>query len=75
MCLPLGDEDPVIAYEAPRTLHRAVALFTLIALIALSNYLRPEVSFNPGVPVEVDPLPPKGFTSAPPLTYPVWRPR
>lgn len=75
MCLPLPEDDPVIAYEAPRALHRAVALFTLIVLSAQFNYLRPEVSFTPGAPVEVDPLPPQGSTSAPPFTFPVWRPR
>lgn len=75
MCLPLREEDPVIAYEAPRALHRAVALFTLIVLTAQFNYLRPEISFTPGASVEVDPLPPQGSTSAPPFTFPVWRPR
>lgn len=76
MCLPLlHEEDPVIAYEAPRALHRAVALFTLIVLVAVSNYLRPEVSFTPGVPVGVDLAPPQGSTPAPPFPSLVWRPR
>ena len=75
MCLPLRETDPVIAYEAPRALHRAVALFVLIVQLALADELRPEVSFTPGAPVEVAPTPPNGATSAPPFTFPVWRPR
>lgn len=75
MCLPLRETDPVIAYEAPRALHRAVALFVLIVQLALADELRPEVSFTPGTPVEVAPTPPSGATSAPPFTFPVWRPR
>jgi hypothetical protein len=75
MCLPLRETDPVIAYEAPRALHRAVALFVLIVQLALADELRPEVSFTPGAPVEVAPMPPSGATSAPPFTFPVWRPR
>jgi hypothetical protein len=75
MCLPLREEYPVIAYEAPRALHRAVALFTLIVLVALTDYLRPDTSFTPGVPVGVDVLPPQDSTSTPPFTFPVWRPR
>lgn len=75
MCLPLREIDPVIAYEAPRALHRAVALFTLIVQLALADELRPEASFTPGAPVEVAPVPPHGVTSAPTFTFPVWRPR
>ena len=75
MCLPLRETDPVIAYEAPRALHRAVAIFVLIVQLALADELRPEVSFTPGAPVEVAPTPPSGATSAPPFTFPVWRPR
>lgn len=75
MCLPLRETDPVIAYEAPRALHRAVALFVLIVQLALADELRPEVTFTPGAPVEVAPSPPIGATSAPPFTFPVWRPR
>ncbi|GLZ32077.1 hypothetical protein Lesp02_42650 [Lentzea sp. NBRC 105346] len=75
MCLPLRETDPVIAYEAPRALHRAVALFVLIVQLALADELRPDVSFTPGAPVEVAPTPPSGATSAPPFTFPVWRPR
>lgn len=58
MCLPLPETDPVIAYEAPRALHRAFAVFMLIVQLALAEELRPEVSFTPGAPVEVAPSPP-----------------
>lgn len=75
MCLPFRETDPVIAREAPRALHRAVALFTLIVLAALADELRPEVSFDPGAPVEVAPLLPGGATSTPPFTFPGWSPR
>ena len=75
MCLPLPEPDPVIAYEAPRALHRAVAIFVLITQLALAEELRPVVTFTPGAPVEVAPLPPRGATSAPTFIFPVWRPR
>jgi hypothetical protein len=75
MCLPLKDDNRVIAHEAPRALHRAAALFMLIMQVALADYLRPDISFTPGLPVEVAPVPSDGATSAPPFTYPVWRPR
>lgn len=75
MCLPLKDDNPVIAYEAPRALHRATAIFVLIVQVALANYLRPDISFTPGEPVEVAPAPSRGATSAPPFPYPAWRPR
>lgn len=75
MCLPFREDDPVIAYELPRALHRVVALFTLIVLAALSDQLRPDTSFVPGIPVEVAPMPPSGATSTPTFTFPVWRPR
>lgn len=74
MCLPLRETDPVIAEEAPKAQRRAAALFTLIVLAGVSDELRPEVTFRPGMPVEVAPAPPHGATSAPP-TYPTWRPR
>ena len=75
MCLPLKDDNPVIAYEAPLALHRTTAVFTLIVQVALADYLRPDTSFTPGVPAEVAPMLSSGATSAPPFTYPVWRPR
>jgi len=75
MCLPLRDDNPVIAYEAPGALHRATAIFMLIVQVALADYLRPDISFTPGVPVEVAPAPSRGAISAPLFTYPVWRPR
>lgn len=75
MCLPLREEDPVILYRAPATPRHAIALLTLIVPAALANDLRPATAFAPGAPVEVDPIPPSGSTSAPLLTFPVWRPR
>ena len=75
MCLPPKDECPVIAYETPRALHRATAIFMLIVQVALADYLRPDISFTPGVPVEVAPAPSRGTTSAPPFPCPAWRPR
>jgi hypothetical protein len=73
MCLPFREDDPVIAYEAPRALHRAVALATLIVLSALCDELRPDTSFTPGVPVGVDLPSPQWVIPTPP--FPVWRPR
>jgi hypothetical protein len=75
MCLPLPEPDPVIAYEAPRALHRAFAIFMLIVQVAIAEELSPEVSFTPGMPVEVAPSPPRGATSAPPFTFQFRRPR
>ena len=75
MCLPLPEPDPVIAYEAPRALHRACATFMLIVQLTLAEELRPEFSFMPGAPVEVAPVPPHGATSTPTFSFPVWRPR
>lgn len=75
MCLPLKGDSPVIAHEASRVLHRATTIFMLTVQVALADYLRPDISFTPGVPVEVAPAPSRGATSAPPFTYPVWRPR
>ncbi|RAS58992.1 hypothetical protein C8D87_11645 [Lentzea atacamensis] len=72
MCLPFRDEYPVIAYEAQRALHRATAVFLLIVLTSLNQYLRPDISSKPGVPIEVGVVAPPAPTSAPPST---WRPR
>lgn len=75
MCLPLKGDSPVIAHEASRVLHRATTIFMLTVQVALADYLRPDISFTPGVPVEVAPAPSRRAASAPPFTYPVWRPR
>lgn len=72
MCLPFRDENPVIVYEAQRALHRATATFVLIVLVSLNQYLRPDVSAQPGAPIEVGVVAPPAPTSAPPST---WRPR
>lgn len=72
MCLPFRDENPVIVYEAQRALHRATAVFVLIALTSLSQDLRPDISSKPGVPIEVGVVAPPAPTSAPP---PNWSPR
>lgn len=72
MCQPFWDENPVIVYEAQRALHRATATFVLIVLLSLNPYLRPDISANPGVPIEVGVVAPPAPTSAPPTT---WRPR
>ncbi|SDM26829.1 hypothetical protein SAMN04488074_11920 [Lentzea albidocapillata subsp. violacea] len=53
------------------TLRRVIALFALIVLDALADDLRPDTGFTPGAPVEVDPIPPSGSTSAPLFTFPV----
>lgn len=73
MCPPFREEDPVILYGAPMTLRHAIALLTLIVPVALANDLRPATAFAPDAPVEVDPIPPSGSTSAPLLTFLVWR--
>ena len=75
MCLPMPEPDPVIAYEAPRALHRACAMFVLIVQVALADELRPEITFTPGTLVEVASMPPRGATSTPQLNIPFWRPR
>jgi hypothetical protein len=72
MCLPFRDENPVIVYEAQRALHRATAIFVLIVLTSLNQYLRPDISSKPGVPIEVGVVAPPAPTSASPST---WRPR
>lgn len=75
MCLPFAETDPVIAYEAPRALHRACATFVFIVLLAHAEELRPEVTFTPGARVEVVSVPPSETTSTPTFTMPTWRPR
>ncbi|SDN09611.1 hypothetical protein SAMN04488074_13418 [Lentzea albidocapillata subsp. violacea] len=60
MCLLLKGDNPVTAYEALRVLHRATTIFMLTVEVALADYLRPDISFTPGVPVEVAPRPLEG---------------
>ncbi|GHH62488.1 hypothetical protein GCM10017774_90380 [Lentzea cavernae] len=75
MCLPLPEPDPVIAYEAPRALHRACATFVLITQLTLADELRPEIAFKPGTLVEVAPVAPRGAASTSPFIFPYWMPR
>ena len=72
MCLPFRAESPVIVYEAQRALHRAAAVFVLIVLTSLNQYLCPDISAKPGIPIEVGVVAPPAPTSAPSST---WRPR
>lgn len=65
----------MIPHGARATPQHELALCTPVALAALPNNLRPDTRFALGAPAEVDPIPPSGFTSAPLLTFPVWRPR
>jgi len=75
MCCRSEKTIPWSCTGALPTLRHAIALPTHIVPTALANNLRPDAGFTPGAPVEVDPIPPSGSTSAPPFTFPVWRPR
>ena len=72
---PLRNGNAMILSGALATPRHAICLLTLIVLAAIGNDLRPALTVTPGAPVEVDPVPPAGSTSAPPFTFSVGRPR
>jgi hypothetical protein len=69
MCPPPDDEHRAMAHNTQQALNPNVAIVILVVRTALADYLRPGISFTPGASAEVDPRPPQGSASAPPLSF------